>query len=218
MPSLLRLRAGGELSAQEWRQLFLDIWAIIDGGSDSGESKTHPDPVASASAETTRQAREAYAQSHQMADADVAKVDPIIVLGSFYYQQFVVLFDEQYKLRSLPYPELLPRSKQQTAAVAALRDEQPGNPFQVYGFEPTVRRFALADRQLAALTAVEALRSYASANGGRLPARLDEVKETPVPLNPATGAPFEYQVDGEAATLSDAQFEPALKYTVTIRN
>ncbi len=90
MPSLLRLRAGGELSAQEWRDLFRDIWAIIDGGSETGGTKTHPDPVASASAETTRQAREAYARSHQMAEADVAKVDPIIVLGSFYYQQFVV--------------------------------------------------------------------------------------------------------------------------------
>jgi hypothetical protein len=217
MPSMMRLRTGGELSAQEWRQLFGDIWAIIDSGSEPGGPKTYPDPVASASAETTRNAREAYALSHKMTEADVAKIDPIIVLGNFYYQQFVVLFDEQYKLRRLPYPELLPRSKQQTAAVAKLRDEQPGNPFQVYGFEPTVRRFAQADRQLAALTAVEALRSHAAANGGRLPERLDDVIETPVPLNPATGKSFEYRLADGVATLSDDQFLPPLTYTVKIR-
>jgi hypothetical protein len=217
MPSMMRLRAGGELSAPEWRQLFRDIWAIIDGGSESGEPKTHPDPVASASEATMRHAREEYARTHRMSETDVAKVDPIIVLGNFYYQQFVVLFDEQYKLRALPYSELLPRSKQQSEAVARLRDEQPGNPFQVYGFESTVRRFARADRQLAALTAVEALRSYAAANSGRLPERLDEVTETPVPANPATGKPFEYRLDGETAMLSDTQFGPALKYVVTIR-
>jgi hypothetical protein len=217
MPSFLRLRAGGQLSPEEWRDLFGDIWAIIDVGSESGSAKTHPDPVATASAETTRQAREEYARSHKMSEADVAKVDPIIILGNFYYQQFVVLFDEQYKLRSLPYPELLPRSKQQSEAVAKIRNEQPENPFQVYGFESTVRRFALADRQLAALTAVEALRSYAAANGGRLPARLDDVNETPVPTNPATGKPFEYRLADGVATLSDNEFLPPLTYTVKIR-
>jgi hypothetical protein len=217
MPSFLRLRSGGQLSPAEWRELFLDIWAIIDVGSESGSAKTHPDPVATASAETTRQAREEYARSHQMTDADVAKVDPIVVLGNFYYQQFVVMFDEQYKLRALPYPELLPRSKQQTEAVAKIREEQPENPFQVYGFAPTVRRFAHADRQLAALTAVEALRSHAATNSGRLPARLDDVTETPVPTNPATGKPFEYRLADGVATLSDNEFLPPLTYTVKIR-
>ena len=90
-----------------------------------------------------------------------------------------MLFDEQYKLRTLPYDELLPRAKEQTVAVDKIRNEQPGISFQVYGFEPTVRRFAQADRQLAALTAVEALRSYAAANAGQLPERLDQVTETP---------------------------------------
>ena len=87
----------------------------------------------------------------------------------------------------------------------------------MYGFEPTVRRFAQADRQLAALTAVEALRSYAAANDGQLPERLDDVAETPVPTNPATGEQFEYQVEAGTATLSDTRFEPVLKYVVKIR-
>lgn len=64
------------------------------------------------------------------------------------------------------------------------------------------------------------LRSYAAANGGKLPERLEDVKETPVPANPVTGRPFEYRFDGDTATLADAQSQwqlPTLKYTVKIR-
>jgi hypothetical protein len=57
---------------------------------------------------------------------------------------------------------------------------------------------------MAALTAVEAIRSYAAANG-RLPDTLDEITETPVPLNPVTGAAFEYGLDGGEAVIRDTQ-------------
>ena len=65
-------------------------------------------------------------------------------------------------------------------------------------------KFARADRQLAALTAVEALRAYAAANGGKLPEQLDDVVETPVPANPMTGKPFTYAVSNGVATISDS--------------
>ena len=56
---------------------------------------------------------------------------------------------------------------------------------------------------VAALIAVEAIRMHASANAGKLPASLDEIKVVPVPLNPATGKPFLYRVvDGRAELLS----------------
>ncbi len=67
------------------------------------------------------------------------------------------------------------------------------------------------------MTAVEAIRSYAAANGGKLPARLEDVSDTPVPDNPATGLPFDYGVDGDTATLSDSQSEQTLSYTIKIR-
>jgi len=50
-----------------------------------------------------------------------------------------------------------------------------------------------------------------------LPKRLEDVTETPVPENPATGRPFEYRVENGTATLSDSQSEEALTYTVKIR-
>jgi hypothetical protein len=58
------------------------------------------------------------------------------------------------------------------------------------------------DRQIAALRTVEAIRLYAGAAGGRLPARLEEVQQVPVPLNPMTGEPFTYELQADRAVLS----------------
>lgn len=221
VPAFMKLRSGEDLSADEWRDLLAYVWALVDVDrepSSSGDAPAnHPNPVQAASKETREKARLAYAESHRMTGAEVDRVDPLVVLGSFYYQQYVNLFDDQYKLRGLPYPQLLPMAKAQTATVATIAHEQPENPFQVFGFYPAVERLAYADRELSALTAVEALRSYAAAHDGRLPAELSDVIETPVPNNPVTGAPFEYHVDGNTATLADSQSEVPLTYKVKIR-
>ena len=58
------------------------------------------------------------------------------------------------------------------------------------------------DRQFAALQTVEAIRLHAAAHDGALPASLDEMTDAPPPLDPATGKPFSYEVDGETARLT----------------
>jgi hypothetical protein len=102
---------------------------------------------------------------------------------------------------------------------AKLKQEQPPNPFlkTLPVMTGVVQKFALADRRLAALTAVEAVRAYAAANGGKLPQRLDEITETPVPLNPMTGLPFQYETSGNEAKISDANSGEVLEFTVKIR-
>jgi hypothetical protein len=57
------------------------------------------------------------------------------------------------------------------------------------------------DRDLAALRIVEALRMYAADNNGKLPAQLTDIKQVPIPLNPATGKPFVYRLEGDTAIL-----------------
>jgi hypothetical protein len=59
---------------------------------------------------------------------------------------------------------------------------------------------ARSTRQVARLQVIEALRMHAAATG-KLPETLDEVSVVPVPLDPATGGPFAYTLDGETATL-----------------
>jgi hypothetical protein len=58
-----------------------------------------------------------------------------------------------------------------------------------------------ADRTIALLRTIEAIRLFGAAHGGHLPGGLAEIKEVPVPSDPITGKPFEYQVSGGAATL-----------------
>jgi hypothetical protein len=49
------------------------------------------------------------------------------------------------------------------------------------------------DRQIAALRIVEAVRHHAAMNAGKVPDSLAALKETPAPLDPLTGAPFDYE-------------------------
>lgn len=59
------------------------------------------------------------------------------------------------------------------------------------------------DRHLDALQCIEAIRIHAAAHEGKFPERLDDLNaETPVPIDPATGQPFEYRVEGDTATLA----------------
>ena len=50
---------------------------------------------------------------------------------------------------------------------------------------------------------VEALRLYADANNGKLPARLTDIP-VPLPVDPFTGKPFEYRCTGDRAALHAA--------------
>jgi hypothetical protein len=78
------------------------------------------------------------------------------------------------------------------------------------------------ERNLAALRVIEALRTYAAAHDGKLPEKLSDVTEAPIPHDPGTGRPFEYHREGNTATLlSQVDGDPlphnGLRYRVTIR-
>jgi hypothetical protein len=92
---------------------------------------------------------------------------------------------------------------------------------------PTAQRVYLAnvraERKVAALRCVEAVRLYAAAHDGKPPAKLDDVKEVPIPLDPFTGKPFTYNVEGDKAVIEgpapDGENKTAdkhIRYEVTI--
>jgi len=58
-----------------------------------------------------------------------------------------------------------------------------------------------ADRHLDAIQCIEAIRLYAAAHG-RLPRKLEEIFESPTPIDPATGHAFDYRVEGDHAIVS----------------
>jgi hypothetical protein len=65
----------------------------------------------------------------------------------------------------------------------------------------TLRRArAQLDQEVALLRIVEALRLHAAAHEGRLPARLTDIG-VPMPVDPVTGKPFDYDAEGATAHL-----------------
>jgi hypothetical protein len=71
----------------------------------------------------------------------------------------------------------------------------------VTAIRKTTQSLVRVERRFAALRCIEALRLYAAAHDGKLPARLADITEVPVPLDPVTGKDFEYKAVGTQATL-----------------
>lgn len=86
-----------------------------------------------------------------------------------------------------------------------------------------VRRAMLrSERRIALLRVIEGLRFYAAKHDGKLPAALDDVKEVPLPLDPASNKPFSYRLVDGKATLDapPATGEPwdsfGMRYEITV--
>jgi hypothetical protein len=112
--------------------------------------------------------------------------------------QYQEILDEQVRASYLPYWQARPR-------MIAIEKEKRGSEIPLFGqLVPAISRAGLAgarvDRHVAALRTVEALRLYA-AQHGKFPAKLADMTETPIPLDPVTGESFEYKLDGEKAIL-----------------
>jgi hypothetical protein len=215
VPNLAQAWRGEDLSAQQWRSVFDYYISSVSGWA----HPMNPDVVGATSPELMQQAREQYAQTHHVTPEQAAGVDPLIVVGTFYLSQFEIARDNLFKLRELTYPMQMVLIRKYSDENTRLLREQPANPFLqlLSSFQKGFWRFARVDRELTALTAVEAIRSYAAESGGELPAQLSDITDTPIPLNPATGEPFEYRVDNGTATLSDSKSEGRLTYTIRIR-
>jgi hypothetical protein len=144
----------------------------------------------------------------------------LLYMSNYYHE----LRDEVFKGTYLPFPQ-----SQAVYAEAEIRLKSAPNTEAgrvVRAFLPAIPKVRLAqvrlERKLEALRAIEAFRLHAAANRGRLPDKLDEVKIVPVPLDPGSGRPLEYQRDGATATLaSRIPGQPldktGLRYRITIR-
>jgi hypothetical protein len=138
-----------------------------------------------------------------------------------------VAYDDLRKWASLPYPEAAPHVQRAIERIKA-QARQEGYPSLASELLPALHHVLAAplrvDRKLAALRCVEALRLYAAAHGGKLPARLDDVTDVPIPLDPRTGKPFDYRQGGGQATLTGpapagekADNRNTIRYELTVR-
>ncbi len=223
-PLLARGRAA-DVPAAAWPTMA-DMAAAMAGGDDGPPA--HPRPPTPAEAAEARAYLAAnptvaayYARVHRVPVADAAGVDPAALIGTYFVGRFQEASDELYKWVEQPYPVLLPHVRDLPATLRAEGLEE-GNLFAIAApaYRSAIDAFARRDRTAAALTAVEAVRSYAAAHDGHLPAALADVTDTPVPANPITGLPFEYRVEAGVATLGDhspLMADHPLEYTVRVR-
>jgi hypothetical protein len=134
-------------------------------------------------------------------------------------RQWDQAFDEALKCQSLPYPERLAAWSKARARQQEMMDDPNGPAIPLWRLHARDGRnwlemAAECDRRAAALRCVEAVRLYAAGHDSRFPASLDEIKDTPIPLDPVDCKPFGYRRAGDRAFLSSSPFpgRPATYY------
>jgi hypothetical protein len=125
---------------------------------------------------------------------------------------YEVLRDEDMKALALPYwqarsvlDKIPALKKEDTTPLTALRS----------AVAKVKMAQARLDQRIALLRCVEALRIYAADHDGKLPTKLDDIR-LPLPVDPATGKPFIYKVEGKTAHLHGAPLAIQVRYEVTI--
>jgi hypothetical protein len=138
-------------------------------------------------------------------EAQVEAMPVIQVAALHSLEEYQRIRDGSYKWTNVPYWQSY---DQIDRAILSPGDEKLANPFIALFLmlTPPPNRVRLAairlERELDAVQCIEAIRLYAKAHEGKLPNSLEAITDAPVPLDPVTGKPFLYQVNGDSATLS----------------
>ena len=113
------------------------------------------------------------------------------------------LRDEMFRWFNMPYWQADNGFQESEKSIKAARDREV-IPLATL-LLPAIANVRVADvrlqRDFAIVRAVEALRLHAAAHAGHLPSKLDQLTIVPVPVDPFTGKPPNYQLDGETATI-----------------
>lgn len=154
--------------------------------------------------------RTLIARGRKTADVEALTALQVVMIQSM--EQFQRLQDDLFKWFNTPYWQAVPELAKVEQRIKAAKSRLEGEP--LIGFLPAITKVfsttARLDRRIAALRCVEAIRLYAAAHDGKLPAALNDIKEVPVPIDPVTGEPFQYKLDGDKASLS-APVPPGLQ-------
>lgn len=184
--------AAGPLTPAEAAQLWDDVFALLD----------LPDPtVAVPNATLTAQHEEAkrplVERGHDPDQVEDMPARQVVLLN--WWEQYHHVADDVFKWQLLPYHEAKAHMPEFSPSGEASQQKNP-----LLASIPAIQRATEVQvgtrRRLALLRAVEAIRLHA-ADHGQLPAMLADVTAVPVPLDPATNAPFTYERDGDSFTL-----------------
>ncbi|MFL5245623.1 MAG: hypothetical protein ACJ8FY_26300 [Gemmataceae bacterium] len=141
------------------------------------------------------------AEGRKPDEVEAMPVLQVVVIQSL--RRFREHQDELYKWLSVPFPEAKTGLDQADKRLRMALEKKDALPF--YHMIPAVAKVYNAHanlaRKIAALRCLEAIRLYAKENDGKPPAKLDDISQVPVPLDPLTGKSFQYQAVGQIITL-----------------
>jgi hypothetical protein len=205
-------------SPQEWNRLFTKMVRDLDTVSGTGE----PPQPAGTSLKDLRAgllatgiglAGYSHAKQRLIAEGmDRGRVEKMAVgqVIAIYTERLYRRFaDDWENLWQVPYAQSQTLAKQLDQKLEATqpfsgredRELLPLVTLLLPALQATREAEVRLDREVASLRVIEALRMYAAAHDGKLPDRLEEINEVPVPNNPATGKPFVYRLENATAIL-----------------
>lgn len=140
--------------------------------------------------------------------ADEVERMPVLQVAALHtILEYNRLRDDTYKWLSLPFWQSAEALQRAEALQQTTLDQKLANPlltlFRLLSPSINAARWAQVrlERQFDALQVIEAIRIHMDQHGGMLPPSLDAL-ELPTPIDPATGVPFVYTLQGDSATLS----------------
>lgn len=155
---------------------------------------------------------------------DQAKVDAyptaqVVFLAMKRFNEHMV--DDHFKWIGLPYDQMMqhPEFKRRSEVRSSLSQEVgwvsvPTN--QMLSAVDSIRGAqARVQQQMGLFQTIEAIRMYGAANAGKLSPSLGDLPY-PAPNDPVSGKPFQYQVQGEQATLVGEAL-PFIQYRFRLR-
>jgi hypothetical protein len=145
-------------------------------------------------------AAKAYLLSQKMPEAEIDAMSSAQVLGLYQVHQLDYWSQELDKCFTLPFWQALPLLDQAETQMRQASAENPWSLLSLFipAFKSSFIKLAMIDRRVAMMRTVEAIRAYAAVHDGQPPAALDEMTQTPAPVDPMTGRAFMYSVaDGQ---------------------
>jgi hypothetical protein len=143
------------------------------------------------------------------------------VLAPYLINEYLRWSDEAYKWVGVPYWQGHEGLKKAIAQLQSQPTVQNNPLMKLIPGHRAMAQFARLERQAAWIQTVEAVRAYAAAHDHKLPSSLNDLTETPAPLDPMTGKPFIYEGRNDGATLrapalpdNDA---PEIQVQITLR-
>jgi hypothetical protein len=194
-----------QLPAEQWRELLLKLVGLERFGQ-----RADPLMMTGLALQGYPRARQ-YLVEHGRSAAEVEAMPVAQAIVLYTVHVYDEIADEQFKWMFLPYAQAVKGIQQADRnlkdAIVAGREIIPVARTLLPAVRACKQAETRGDWYVAQLRILEALRCYADAHGA-LPARLAEITEVPIPVNPFDGKPFTYQRDGDKAVLGCEEAGP----------